>query len=111
MPLPPADADEHPWPSLGEALDQLRAECDAPDRMGFLYAASGRCPDGKTFISRSGGFTGDTRYFDGETLVGAVYWGDVIFPECVPGSSLGDVVCDGTEETVLCRGFGGDAGP
>jgi len=109
-PLPPTDAEGQAWPSYSAALDQLRSECDAPGRTYLLYAPAGHCTDGKTFIARSGGFTGDMRYFEGETLVGAVYWGDVITPECVPGSSLGDIVCEQVDEVVLCRGYGDDAG-
>jgi hypothetical protein len=103
-PLPPSDEDRAPWPTYAEATREL-ADCSQREG-GCWQRRQGTCSDGKTFTSWSGGFTGDSYYFEGETLVGVWRWSDILICEnglACYGSGLGDPSCDETAgEDLTC---------
>jgi hypothetical protein len=61
--LEPEDPMGRPWPTYSEALAGL-TPCD------LIAVSRGTCSDGKQFLERNGGYTVQTRYYDGERLVG-----------------------------------------
>lgn len=91
--LPQTDSGGAPWPTLGQAMGELRQACP---ETSCERRRQGVCADGKVFIDRNGGFTGQTLYFRGDALVGSWSWGDVGF--CVDdlvcwGGGQGDTRC------------------
>jgi hypothetical protein len=97
--LPPTDPEGNPWPTYSEASAEL-SDCTGDE--GYRRFR-GTCSDGKPFLSREGGFTGDTRYYDGQTgeLVGTLYDTDYIHP-CID-RGVGDSSCERTSaEELVC---------
>jgi|SRR5688572_22166186 hypothetical protein len=95
-PLPATDDDGRPWPTYTEANAQL----DACENDAFVLRR-GACTDGKTFLEQSGSFTGDTRYFAGEVLVGVRRYSDVVF--ACDEYRFGDTSCEETtSEELAC---------
>src|SRR4051812_31218553 len=100
------------WPSYSAASSAL-ADCAQSEE--YLIRRRGTCSDGKRFLGRDGGFTGDDYFFLGEAVVGFRYWTDVlavVCGECTPSRGQGDTACDVIEQTESrCFLFpGGDAG-
>jgi len=84
--LEPTDPMGRPWPTYSEALAAM-TPCD------LIPVFQGTCSDGKRFLQRNGGYTGETRYYDGERLVGITSYSDIII-ECIdPQHPVGDVQC------------------
>jgi len=97
--LPSTDDEGNPWPTYSEATADLE-DCTRDE--GYRRFR-GTCSDGKRFLSRDGGYTGNTRYYggEGEALVGFDSFSDVIL-ECVD-PSVGDSRCERTSiEEILC---------
>ena len=95
--LPATDDDGNPWPTYSDASAELAA-CTSDQGYSRFR---GTCSDGKRFLQRNGGFTGDTRFYDGETLVGMDSFSDIIFPCDELG--VGDWSCERTStEAVAC---------
>lgn len=97
-PLGELDELATPWPSFSEDLATICAD------VSFIEASRGECADGKRVLSRSWGFGGDQRFYAGETLVGRVAGGDVVFvdvdsPQCICGGAS----FQGTLEGVHCE--------
>jgi hypothetical protein len=97
-PLPALDEQGMPWLSYSQDLLEI---CGNDS---FIETSLGYCDDGKRVLNRSTGFVGDTRFYDGETLVGRRAQGDdvviiVTEPECIcAGQSF-----QGTIASVSCR--------
>lgn len=89
QPLPPADDDGQPWPTYVVANEAFES-CEATN--AALQRRRGSCADGKRFLERGGGYSGDTYYFAGDTLVGLLRWTDVVI-SCTD-YRFGDVVCE-----------------
>jgi hypothetical protein len=94
--LEPKDPMGRPWPTYSDALAGL-TPCD------LISISRGTCSDGKRFLETNGGYTGQTRYYDGERLVGMTSFSDVII-ECIdPRHPIGDVRCTKVVvEEVVC---------
>lgn len=86
-PLPSSDDSGNPWPTYTQASAAL-ADCSE----GAFTRRRGTCSDGKAFLERSGGFSGETQYFAGEELVGLFRYTDVVF-SC-EAFMFGDAECD-----------------
>lgn len=94
-------------PSLGASYSEALATWTDPNGDCGLGAYAGECADGKRLLHRNGGFVSETRYFDGERLVGIVSTGDLGFcPSVCPFShyfgSPESVRCDAPSFTALC---------
>lgn len=101
--LPATDYDGNPWPSHTAASTQL-ADCTQLE--GHYQRQSGACSDGKRFVRKGTGLSGDTLYFDGEAVVGWVPWSDVITCD---RWSYGDTRCEEVDAREIVCPFG-DAG-
>jgi hypothetical protein len=98
QPLPPTDEDGAAWPTFAAARARL-ADCD--QYPGFTRR-QGTCADGKASLSRDGGFSGETYYFQGETLVGLQRSSDLVV-SC-DQYFFGDTRCDdAATEELACR--------
>jgi hypothetical protein len=96
-PLPPTDGDGNPWPTYSAAAAQI-ADCTQFER--YYSRQRGACSDGKRFISKGGGFVGDTLYFDGEIVIGTIPWSDV---SVCDATRFGDTRCEQTDvEEIRC---------
>jgi len=96
-------------PRLDASYSEALAAWALPDQSCGLGLFSGQCADGKRLLYRSGGFTSEIRYYDGEQLVGYVASGDVgSCPSVCPFSrfygSIDDVRCDAPSFDALCGG-------
>lgn len=96
-------------PSLDASFSEALASWSFGDFGCGLAVLSGACADGKRLLYRNGGFTSETRYYDGEVLVGMVVSGDVGYcPSVCPFSryygALDDVRCDAPTFEDLCEG-------
>src|SRR3954464_9728661 len=82
VPLGELEDDGTPWRSYSEDLIEICNDAT------FIETSLGYCEDGKRALTRSWGFGGDQRFYMGETLVGRMAGGDVLFidaasPQCV----------------------------
>lgn len=102
--LPVTDYAGNPWPSYATASTQL---ADCAQLAGHYQRQIGACSDGKRFVRKGTGLSGDTLYFEGETVVGWVPWSDVIIT--CDRWSYGDTRCDEVDvREIVCPL--GDAG-
>lgn len=102
-PLPGLQSDGQPWPTFSEAVAEERLCRDGGEWPEFLV---GMCADGKHFIAKNGGFGGQTRFFEGETLVGLGAFSDVggfcLCPFEYFSGTLATVRCDAPVFEALC---------
>src|SRR4051812_45400949 len=74
-------------PSLEASYSEALATWADPSGDCGLGAYVGECADGKRLLYRNGGFVSETRYLDGERLVGIVSTSDLGFcPSVCPFS-------------------------
>src|SRR5438105_1971786 len=97
-PLGELDGDGTPWRSYSQ---DLIAICNDET---FIDTSLGYCEDGKRALTRSWGFGGDQRFYDGERLVGRMAGGDLLFidiesPKCICAGGA----FQGTLDSVHCR--------
>jgi hypothetical protein len=98
QPLPPTDEDGVPWPTYAAASAALG---DCEQYTGYTRR-KGTCADGKALLARDGGFSGETYYFQGETLVGVERSSDDVV-SCVR-YRFGDTRCaDAEGQEIACK--------
>jgi hypothetical protein len=97
-PLGEREESGQPWLSYSQDLVEICGDAT------FIETSLGQCEDGKRVLSRSWGFGGDQRFYEGERLVGRMAGGDVFFVEAgSPQCICAGATFQGTLDSVHCR--------